>query len=271
AHENGTANLESLASEASGRSVTTPEIWRPFEIRHSVGQYRAIDFAMDMTKFYNDDYSRRSGVSDVDKQRILAFIAGYFSHGVTDGFAHTWVNDIVGHSWSFTKGSGMFGTLTEEVQHVAVESLVDHRAPKTAFQTPADGGGFGKLQMDSPTAFLDAYYSSPTALGGDIHFNIANDPISFIDYYRNIDLFRGGVVETYFNAQIDLMPALKSWSRMRFLFDLAEDVNNNTVVQVLLSLIDLPIEIANDLLYGATVGVTQGINDITSLATFGYL
>jgi hypothetical protein len=117
----------------------------------------------------------------------------------------------------------------------------------------------------------DAYYSSPTALGGDLNFNISNDPISFVNYYRNLDLFRGGVVELYFNAQIDFLPALKSWSRMAPLFDLAEDVNNNTVVQVLLSLIDLPTEIANELLYGATVGVTQGVNDITSLATFGYL
>ena len=44
-----------------------------------------------------------------------------------------------------------------------------------------------------------------------------------------------GIIETYFNVQKDLMPALRSWSRMGFLFDLAEDVNNNTVVQVLLS------------------------------------
>jgi len=271
AHENGTPSLGSLASEASGRTVNNPDIWIPFEQRHSVAQYRAIDFAMDMTKFYNDDYSRRPTTSPTEKEQILAFIAGYFSHGVTDGFAHTWVNDIVGHSWAFLKGGGMFGPLTEEVQHTAVESLVDHRAPKTAFQTPADGGGFGKLQMDSPTAFLDAYYSSPTALGGDIHFNIANDPISFIDYYRNLDLFRGGIIETYFNVQKDLMPALRSWSRMGPLFDLAEAVNNNTVVQVLFALIDLPLDILNDLTYGAIVGVTQGINDATSLATFGYL
>jgi hypothetical protein len=271
AHENGTDSLGSLVQDAAGRTVKTPDIWTPFEQRHSVAQYRAIDFAMDMIKFYNDDYSHRPGPSPTEKEQILAFMAGYLSHGVTDGFAHTWVNDIVGHSWAFLKGGGMFGTLTEEVQHTAVESLVDHRAPKTAFQTPGDGGGFGKLQMDSPTNFLDAYYSSPTALGGDIHFNIANDPVSFINYYRNLDLFRGGIIETYFNVQKDLMPALRSWSRMGFLFDLAEDVNNNTVVQVLLSLIDIPIDILNDIVYGATVGVTQGINDATSLATFGYL
>ena len=33
---------------------------------------------------------------------------------MTDSFAHTWVNDIVGNSWDLFSGGGMFGKLTEE-------------------------------------------------------------------------------------------------------------------------------------------------------------
>jgi len=266
AHENGTPSFDQRASQVSGRTITQLDIMAKFEQRHSVLQYRAIDFAMDMVQFFNNDYSKRAGITQDEKDQILAFIAGYLSHGVTDSFAHTWVNDLVGDSWDLTKGSGMFGTLTQEVRHVSVESLVDHRAPKTPFQTPGDGGGFGKLELSAPVTFLDAFYSAPTALGGDIHFNIANDPLSFVQYFRNIDLFRGGVVTLYLNAQVALPNAIRSWSRLGFLFDLAEAVNNNTLVQLFFALTDIPLSIANDLLRWAP----EGIDTITKLATFGY-
>jgi hypothetical protein len=274
AHENQTGSLRKAVNAITSRNVENLSIWRPFEQRHSVAQYRAIDFAMDMVQFYNTDYSKRSTTSADEKQQILAFIAGYFSHGVTDGFSHTWINEIVGASWSYDetsrnpdpKNPGMFGSLTEEVQHVAVESMIDRHAPKTAFQADADQGGFGRLDMEAPVRFLDEFYSSTTALAKDIHYNIANDPISFILYFRNLDLFRGGVVSLYFNAQISLMPALRSWSRMGWLFDLAEAVNNNTLVQLLLDLIDIPLEILNPILQYAP----QGIDTLTKLATFGY-
>src|SRR5450432_2012834 len=269
AHENGTPGMDSLTSQITGRTLTNPPIMTPFEQRHSVFKYRAIDFAMDMIQFFNNDYSKRAAVimDTVEKEKVLAFLAGYLSHGVTDSFAHTWVNETVGDSWDLFKGSGMFGTLTEEVRHVAVESLVDHRAPKTPFQTPGDGGGFGKLNLTAPIAFLDAFYSSPTALGAELNYNISSDPVQFFKYFRNIDLFRGGVVTLYLNAQIEIAPALRSWSRMSRLFDIADAVNDNTLVQLFFSLTDIPINVLNDLITYAP----DGINDLTKLATFGYV
>ena len=266
AHENETANLMSWSSTVSGRTINDLKIWEPFEKRHSVTQYRAIDFAVDMLKFYQSDYKNRCSTCSDEHDQIVAFIAGYISHGVTDAFAHTWVNDLVGASWSFDKGSGIFGTFTEEVQHIAVETLVDYRAPKTVFETAGDAGGYGRIAIQAPTAFLDAFYSSATALGNDIHYNISNDPIQFVDYYRNLDLFRGGVVYLYFNAQIDVLPALRSWSRMGWLFDLAESVKNNTLVNVLLDLAEIPDRVVHEL----TQYAPQGIDTVTKLATFGY-
>ncbi len=267
AHENGTpGGTMSFVSSASGRNIVMPNITDKFETRKSVLTYRAVDFAMDMVQFFNNDYSQRPGVTQDDKDKILAFIAGYFSHGVTDSFAHTWVNDIVGNSWDLTSGSGMFGTLTEEVRHVSVEAVVDHRAPKTPFAVAGDGGGFGKLELNAPVAFLDAFYSSPTALKNDVTADPSNDPISFIQYFRNLDLFRAGPVMVYLNAQVALPGAVRSWSRLGFLFDLAEAVNNNTLVQLFFSLVDIPLSVVNDLLKYAP----QGIDDLTKLATFGY-
>src|SRR5436190_10008016 len=134
AHENGTpgGSMEFVAN-AAGRAITQPKITDTFESRtNGVFTYRAIDFAMDMVQFWNTDYSHRAGIAgnQTIKDQVLAFIAGYFAHGVTDSFAHTWVNDIVGNSWDLFSGGGMFGKLTEEVRHVSVESMVDRRAPK---------------------------------------------------------------------------------------------------------------------------------------------
>jgi hypothetical protein len=270
AHENGTPgkSMEFVAA-AAGRSIIQPNITDTFESRNNgVFTYRAIDFAMDLVQFWNNDYSQRPGIAgnQTIKDQVLAFIAGYFAHGVTDSFAHTWVNDIVGHSWDLFSGSGMFGTLTEEVRHVSIEAVVDHRAPKTPFATPGDGGGFGKLELNAPVAFLDAFYSTPTSLGKSITADPSNDPISFLQYFRNLDLYRGGPVMAYLNAQVAFPGAVRSWSRLGFLFDIAEAVNNNTLVQLFFSLIDIPLDIINELLKYAP----QGINDVTKLATFGY-
>lgn len=266
AHENETGTLMSMASAASGRTIEDLKISEPFEKRHSVAQYRAIDFAMDMLKFFDAEYRTRCSSCAEEHEQIIAFIAGYFAHGVTDGFSHTWVNDLTGASWSFDKGSGIFGPLTEEVQHVAVETMVDHRAPKTVFQADGDAGGFGRIGIEVPIKFLDAFYSSTTALGNDVHYDISNDPIQFINYYRNLDMFRGGVVYLYLNAQADLLPAMRNWSRMGWLFDLAEAVKNNTVLNLLFDLIEIPDRVVHELLKYAP----EGIDTVTKLATFGY-
>lgn len=103
AHENGTPGKSmDFVATAAARSITTPKITDTFESRNNgVFTYRAIDFAMDMVQFWNNDYSLRPGIAgnQTIKDQVLAFIAGYFAHGVTDSFAHTWVNDIVGNSW----------------------------------------------------------------------------------------------------------------------------------------------------------------------------
>jgi hypothetical protein len=268
AHENGTpGGTMSFVSSASGRNITMPNITDKFETRKGVLVYRAVDFAMDMVQFFNNDYSKRAGVTQTEKDQVLAFIAGYFAHGVTDSFAHTWVNELTGASWDMFSGNGLFGSLTEEVEHVSVEGAVDHRAPKTPFAKAGDGGGFGVLELNAPVTFLDAFYSSPTpGLKNDITADPSNDPVSFVQYFRNLDLFRAGPVMVYLNAQAALPGAVRSWSRLGFLFDLAEAVNNNTLVQVFFALVDIPLSIINDLLKYAP----EGIDDITKLATFGY-
>lgn len=239
AHGNEAKEYKKIVEKLAGTLPPSHAIYAPFENRVGVAEYRSIDFAMDMLSFL-ETYPADA----TERQQILAFIAGYLSHGVADGFAHTWLNELTEQAWNTGEGEGILGSYTEELQHVAVESLVDSRLPASSISVPGDGGGFGRLQLAAPTAFLDAYYSSETKLGTELNFDIADKPQDYVAYFRNVDLFRGGMVYSYLNAQKELPGALRGWSKLGAVFDIAEQAQSNEGVQALLFVSEIPDRMA---------------------------
>jgi hypothetical protein len=244
-HGNESPTLKSWTHSAANElNPPTHGTTDPFESREGPAEMRAIDFAMALLTFANSGAYTFDGPSN-EREKVIAYIMGYFSHGVGDGFAHTWINEIAGGAWDLGRGGGMWGTSSEEVRHIAVESLVDSRVPQPLLSSPGSSQ-LDRVAMAAPARFLDAFYSTPTPHA--IPFGNRNGDINdFVGFYRNLDLFFGGPFYNYFNLQADAPGALVNWSQVKPLFDFAQKFQLTGFENTLLDVANIPAEVAADL------------------------
>lgn len=219
----------------------------PFESREGPAEFRSIDFATAMLVFleqYSGGFFSPAPKGSEQYQQIVAFIMGYISHGVGDGFAHTWVNEIAGGAWSLTSGQGLFGSFSEEIKHIAIETMVDKLVPDEYKSVDGDGGGYERIMLRAPVQFLDAFYASRAAHSPVPSFDPEDSSVAdFIDHYSNLNVYHGGFFYNYLNAQTQVAGTLKAWSGFGGFFDLAEDVNENQYVNFGLDLAQLPEDV----------------------------
>src|SRR3954469_5282594 len=89
-HGNESPSLKDLTHAAATElSPPTHATTDPYESREGPAEMRAIDFAMALLTFANSGAYTFDAASS-EREKVIAFIMGYFSHGVGDGFAHTW-------------------------------------------------------------------------------------------------------------------------------------------------------------------------------------
>ena len=123
------------------------------------GQWRSIDYGMFILKKAKE--YRSAGVK-ADRQehlKAIAFAYGYLAHMVGDGFAHTYVNEIVRSYFNYLQGNAgaLYGPPTEEIQHMAVEGYIDIHMPKPA--------NVDQFEIEVPHEFLNALYRSSPPSG----------------------------------------------------------------------------------------------------------
>lgn len=154
---------------------------RKLEDRTKPEQFRSIDYAMLLLK-----EAKESG-----DDQSLAFALGYMAHVSSDGFSHTWVNEKTNGAWDYFSGEGLFGILTEEVKHMAVEGLINKKVPNNLLSTNAadslnrtDGN---RLDVEAPYAMLDKFFNRK--YGGE-HI--------------------GGAIYDYFETQGNVLSAIES-------------------------------------------------------------
>lgn len=230
-----------------------------YESRTVPSQFRSIDHAMAMFAYFRGEYQShpRGAPSAAENQQILAFIIGYIAHCVGDAFAHTWINELVGGAWGYFEGHGIFGTFTEEVKHVMIEGFVDHYMPeKLKASGNSDPQEMDRMDLQAPTFFLDAYFSSraPNLPPANQVGNRLGGPGQFFEYYANIDQFRGGPIYNIYNAQADIGGkdgAMVRWAGndadkyLKFFQD--NDLTGNMALQFYLAVTDIPDQILEPL------------------------
>ncbi|HVJ15395.1 MAG TPA: hypothetical protein VM686_08140, partial [Polyangiaceae bacterium] len=243
AHGNQSELLADIAGELTGEEPEELATHAPLSSRTSLAQFRSIDYATAMLRFAATDYAFPGG--DTEREQVLAFVIGYVSHGIGDGFAHTWINEFANGAWDVGAGDGIYGPLTEEIKHVAIERFVDELLPNELVNLPGDTQR-QRLQFQAPKAFLDAFYSAPVS-----SFPLAPDPDAspedFFNFFARVDLVHGGPVSTFFNAQERLADSVVGWSRLGPFFDLAEDYQLGDFANTFLDVVDFPDQLKHDL------------------------
>jgi hypothetical protein len=244
-HGNESPSLKSWThSAASELNPPTHNTTDPYESREGPAELRAVDFAMALLDFANSGAYAFDGPSS-EHEKVLGYIMGYFSHGVGDGFGHAWINEIAGGAWDLGRGGGMWGPASEEVRHVAIETLVDSRVPSNLVSSPGSSQ-LDRVAMTAPSRFLDAFYASPTP-HAQAFGNKSGDIVDFVSYYRNLDRFFGGPFYNYFNLQADTPDALENFSQAKPLFDLAQKHQLTGFENTLLDVANIPGEIVADI------------------------
>ncbi|WP_437647070.1 hypothetical protein [Sorangium sp. So ce362] len=253
-HGNETSKFKDLVEQVTGVPLSDHSHHDAYENRSGPTEFRSIDFATAMLEFF-----ATYEASTEERKEVLAFMMGYLSHGVGDSFSHTWVNDLAGGAWALEEGGGMWGSFSEEVKHVAIESYIDSMVPDALLSINGDGGGRGRVTLSAPVAFLDAFYSSRPAHAPPPPQDQGSTFDGFAQFFGNVNQFYGGPFYNYFNAQVALAPSIKGWSRLGGFFDFAEDVRNNAFVNFGLDAAELPADILDDL----AVNSLSWVDDLT--------
>lgn len=157
------------------------------ENRTKPEQFRSIDYAMLLLQ-----KAKESG-----NDKNIAFALGYMAHVSVDGFSHTWVNEKADGAWNYIEGDGLFGQLTEEVKHMAVEGLVDKKVPANLLSTNApDATGHtdgNRLNTNAPYDMLDQFFNSKRGgdyIGGKLYdyFELQENILGHIETGINVPL-----------------------------------------------------------------------------------
>jgi hypothetical protein len=241
AHGNESELLADIVQEITGTRPADHATEEPFGARARLAEFRSIDFVTAMLRFAASSYPFPGGTTE--REQVQAFILGYLSHGIGDGFSHTWVNELAEGAWDIGEGRGIFGSATEEVKHIAVERFLDTLVPNDLVNTAGDTS-LQRLTIQAPIAFLDAFFSAPvTALPAG---NPDSSPEAFATFFGQVDTFHGGPVSSLFNAQIRLAQSAKGWSQIGPVFDFAERFQETDLVSTLLDAADYPAQLLAD-------------------------
>ena len=125
------------------------------EQRRGPYDFRSSDYGV---LLLHDALSRKRYDGSIDTS-YFAFALGYWVHVLGDGFGHTWVNEAAGAPFDYLGGHGLFGPLSEEIKHIAVEGFMDHLGPRSLYDLPNDSGYFGRVRLIPPAEKLDQFYS----------------------------------------------------------------------------------------------------------------
>ncbi len=93
----------------------------------STWTWRSIDWGLIiLAEAYRFHADAAFGTPEFHKRlQAIAFSYGYLLHMSGDSFMHEYVNRLSGGNFDFTHGGGMYGSATEEVKHIVVETFVD--------------------------------------------------------------------------------------------------------------------------------------------------
>lgn len=119
--------------------------------RRPTDKWRAIDYGMyQLWKAFQES-------PGPGRQQALSFSYGYLAHEMSDGFAHAWMNDWTRDFFTIFEGGGLFGPLTEELQHITLEGYLDKRL--------VAGTAVPEMRIATPVAFLNKVYQDPVVQG----------------------------------------------------------------------------------------------------------
>ncbi len=128
-------------------------------------RWRSVDWARHVV-----NSARNYGENDTQRNKAVAFAAGWLVHLGGDAIGHTWVNNYSGGAWDW----GNMGIVSK---HVAVESYVNSKLPGAA-----DGSLDVNLEIDMDPAFL----RDALMLHDDVYDSLqsAGYMVFLIDYYE---------------------------------------------------------------------------------------
>ena len=91
-----------------------------------------------------------------------------------------------------------------------------------------------------------------------------SDYQQYLNYYKQLDRYRGSAIYNFFNVQVDLARAMKNFSRLGNFMNLAEDWQPGDVVNLLLDIYDLPEQVLGE--------IEQWVDgDVIPFLTGGYI
>jgi hypothetical protein len=136
----------------------------PMEAR-PVSKWRSVDYGMYLLQrafdYRKDEWSREAYGARLE---AVAFAYGYLTHMIGDGFAHSYVNEWTRTAWDYFSGrqGALYGPMTEEIQHMAVEAYLDFHMPEVSEE---------ELTIAAPASFLNSVYLSETRYGDRVEPN----------------------------------------------------------------------------------------------------
>jgi hypothetical protein len=240
-HSNETSVGKSLVKSATSDEITIPDkvVLDKLEDREWPSQFRSIDWAMKILehwKSYNFANEKRRAES-------LAFVMGYISHCLGDAFMHTWVNAKAHGAWEYLDGKGLYGPLSEEIKHIAIEGYADYHVPKNRLSTnpKATIVEYDRATVRAPVEFLDSFYGKNANLPVAYGDKNSKDHETYFKYYKIPERYYGGAIYSLFNAQYDLADAILNWSDMEELIDMANrGVPGDDAILSMLNTLDWP-------------------------------
>lgn len=178
-------NIKGLSREACQLPDCVPSDVS-FEARAPISKWRSIDYGMFLLKrahAYNDEGQK-------GRDKAIAFAHGYLAHMAGDGFAHSYVNEWVRSVFDYKTGhsGALYGPLTEEIQHLAVEGFIDAHIPKMDAES---------LRLDPPLGFLNKLFQ-------DAHGHAQG-----LSNGTRAGAFGGAYFETLLDAKAKLLPLSK--------------------------------------------------------------
>ncbi|CAN5865131.1 hypothetical protein BH11MYX3_BH11MYX3_02440 [soil metagenome] len=108
---------------------------------HDPYTWRAIDYGVYLlgkALAWHSDAAR--GTAEYhERLQAVAFSFGYLLHMAGDANMHTILNRQVGSYFDFLTGTGLFGSLSEEVKHITAEGMIDAHMMPAMFGTSGTG------------------------------------------------------------------------------------------------------------------------------------
>jgi hypothetical protein len=211
-HENEAPLLRQVIGLATPElELTDHATSAAFEQRRGPSEWRSIDFATRLLAFWKTWSPVVVGPDE--REQALAFIMGYFAHTSTDGFSREWSNHFIGGAWNLRAGADftILNQLTEELQRLAVETMIDRKLPADLLHGSVAASDFALLDIRAPAQFLSDFFRAEVP--NPIPFGQREGSIQdYLNFYRHLDRFQGSVVYNYLNAQAEITDKIESFT-----------------------------------------------------------